>query len=209
MSAILKALRRVENESAQGSETLPVSKKLNARKAIRKQYKERWTAQPILIVLLPLLTLALVLWVVFSYEPFTIPDSSTAAVNLTPFSSKPLVKAKDPALDDKRKHGEAAPPGPAPAKEEGLPSKASPKREKKGFPDSTTGQEEGPSVQDPEFKLQAIVWSDVPESRFAVINGVIVRPGGLIEGISVTDIGVDYVSFKSGRRTWKMKMMKE
>ena len=207
MSAILKALRRVENESAQGSETLLVSKKLNARKAIRERYKKSWTAQAVLIVLLPLLTLALVLWVVFSYEPFTIPDSSTAAVNLTPFSSKPLVKAKDSVLDDKRKHSEAAPPGSAPAKEEGLQSKASPKKEKKGSPDSTAGQEEGPSVQDPEFKLQAIVWSDVPESRFAVINGVIVRPGGLIEGISVTDIGVDYVSFKSGQRTWKMKMM--
>ena len=209
MSAILKALRRVENESVQRSETLPVPKKLDARKAIREQYKRSWTTQEVLIVLLPLLTLAVVLWVVFSYKPFLIPKSSTAAVKPNPSPSKPVAKAKDPLLEDRRKRSEAASPSAAPAKEERSPSKSSPKKEKKGSPDSTTGQEEGPSLQDPEFQLQAIVWSDAPESRFAVINGVIVRPGGMIEGISVTDIGKDYVSFKSGQRTWKMKVTTE
>jgi len=94
-------------------------------------------------------------------------------------------------------------------KEERVPSKASLKKEKKETSGSTASQEEGPSVEDPEFNLQAIVWSEVPESRFAVINGVIVRAGGKIEGISVTDIGKDSVSFKSGQRTWTMKMMTE
>ena len=49
MSAILKALRRVENESVQRSETLPVTKKLDARKAIRNQYKKKWTTQKFLM----------------------------------------------------------------------------------------------------------------------------------------------------------------
>lgn len=209
MSAILKALRRVENESVQRSETPSVPKKLDARKAIREQYKKSWTTQTVLIVLLPLLTLAVVLWVVFSYKPFLIPQSSTAAVKSNPLPSKPVAKAKEPVLEDRRKRSEAASPSTAPAKEERSPSKSSPKKEKKVSPDSATGQEEGPSLQDPEFKLQAIVWSDAPESRFAVINGIIVRVGGMIEGISVTDIGKDHVSFKSGQRTWKMKMMTE
>ena len=209
MSAILKALRRVENESVQRSETPPVPKKLDARKAIREQYKKSWTTQKVFIVLLPLLTLSVVLWVVFSYKPFLIPESSTSAVKSNPLPSKPLAKAKDPASGDRRKRSEAASPSVAPAKEERSPSKSSPKKEKKGSPDSSTGQEEGPSLQDPEFKLQAIVWSDAPESRFAVINGVIVRAGGMIEGISVTDIGKDSVSFKSGQRTWKMKVTTE
>jgi len=209
VSAILKALRRVENESVQPSETSPVPKKLDARKAIREHYKKSWTAQKLLVVLLPLLTLAIVLWVVFSYKPFLIPKSSTAALKSNPAPSKPMVKTKEPVLEDRRKRSEAASPGAAPAKEDRSPSKISPKKEKKSPPDSAASQEEGPSAQDPEFKLQAIVWSDVPESRFAVINGVIVRAGGMIEGISVTDIGKDYVSFKSGQRTWKMKMMTE
>jgi hypothetical protein len=206
VSAILKALRRVENESVQRSETPPVPKKLDARKAIRDQYRKNWTTQKVLIVLLPLMTLAIMLWVLLSYKPFLIPKSSAAAVKSNPVPSKQVVKTKEPVLEDRRKRSEAASPSAASSKEERSPSKTTPKKEKKGPPDSAAGAEEGPSAQDPEFQLQAIVWSDAPESRFAVINGAIVRAGGMIEGISVTDIGKDYVSFKSGQRTWKMKM---
>ena len=186
---------------------LPVPKKLDARKAIRDQYKKNWTTQKLLMVLLPLLTLAIVIWVVFSYKPFLISNSSTAAVKSNASPSKPSAKTKEPILEDRRKRSEAASPGASPANEEPAPSRGAPKKEKKAAPDSAPAQKEGPSAEDPEFKLQAIVWSEVPESRFAVINGVIVRAGGMIEGVSVTDIGKDYVSFKSGQRTWKMKMM--
>jgi cytoskeletal protein RodZ len=208
VSAILKALRRIESESVQRSETPPVQKKLDARKAIRDQYRKGWSVQKLLIVLLPVLTLAVALWIVFSYRPFLIPDPSTAAVKSPPLPSKPSVKAKEPVLDDRRKRSEAASPGAATAKEERAPSKPVPKREKKGT-DSAVSQDQGPSAHDPEFRLQAIVWSDVPESRFAVINGVIVRAGGMIEGVAVTDIGKDHVSFKSGQRSWRMKMTTE
>jgi len=57
VSAILKALRRVENESVQTSETPLISKKLDARKAVREKYKKSWATQRLFIVLLPLLTL--------------------------------------------------------------------------------------------------------------------------------------------------------
>jgi len=161
-----------------------------------------------LIFLLPLLTLAIVIWVVFSYKPFLIPKSSTAAVKSNPSPVKQ--SAKPPALDNRKKWSEAAsPPGASLTKEERTTPRGASKKEKKGTADSAPAQQEGPSVEDPEFKLQAIVWSDVAESRFAVINGVIVRAGGKIEGVSVTEIGKDYVSFKSGQRTWKMKMMTE
>ena len=201
MSAILKALRRVENESVQRSETPPVPKKLDTRKAIRDQYKKNWTTQKLVIVLLPLLTLAIASWVVFSYRPFLIPESSTAAVKSNPWPANSSAKAKEPISEDTRKRSEADSSIASPTKEERAPSKGASKKEKKG--------KESPTVEGPEFKLQAIVWSDVPESRFAVINGVIVRAGGMIEGVSVTDIGKDYVSFKSGQRTWNMKMMAE
>lgn len=209
MSAILKALRRVENESVQRSETPPVPKKLDARKAIRDQYAKRWTIQKILVVLLPILTLGIVIWVIFSYKPFLIPNSPTVAVRSNPSPSKPSAKVKAQRSEDRTNRSEAASPSVSPVKEERVPSKASLKKEKKETSGSTASQEEGPSVEDPEFNLQAIVWSEVPESRFAVINGVIVRAGGKIEGISVTDIGKDSVSFKSGQRTWTMKMMTE
>ncbi|MCU0596949.1 MAG: general secretion pathway protein GspB [Desulfobacterota bacterium] len=209
MSAILKALRRIETESVQRSESPPAPKTLDARKTIREQYRKNWTTQKLLIVLLPLLTLAVALWLVFSYKPFLIPEVSTAAEKANLLPAKPMVKSKAPVLEDKRKRTEAASPRAAPAKEEPSLSKALPKKEKMGPPDSSAAQEQGPSVQDPEFNLQAIVWSDAPESRFAVINGVIVRAGGMIEGVSVTEIGKDHVFFKSGQRSWKMRMKTE
>jgi hypothetical protein len=209
VSAILKALRRVENESVQRNETPLAPKKLDARKAIRDHYKKNWTAQRLLLFLLPLLTVAIAVWLVLSYKPFLIPESSTAAVNSDSWPSKPSVKAKEPVSEHRQKRSEAASPGPVPAQEERVPSKALPKKEKKTAPDSATNQEQGSPTQDPEFQLQAIVWSEVPESRFAVINGVIVRAGGMVEGISVTEIGRDYVSFKSGQRTWKMRITTE
>lgn len=209
MSAILKALRRIEDESVRRSEIPPVPKRLDARKAIRDQYKNRWTIQKVLMVLLPLLTLGIAIWVIFSYRPFLIPESSTAAVKSTPSPSNPSAKVKAPGLEDRRRRSEAASPSASPAKEERAPLRGASKKENKEVRESAPEQQGGPPMEGPEFKLQAIVWSEVPESRFAVVNGVIVRAGGMIEGISVTDIGKDYVSFKSGQRTWTMKMMTE
>jgi hypothetical protein len=213
VSAILKALRRVENESVQRNETRnetpPAPKKLDARKAIRDHYKRNWTAQRLLLVFLPLLTVAIAVWLVLSYKPFIIPETSTAPVHSDSSPSKPSVKAKEPVSEDRQKRSEAASPGMALAQKERVPSNALPKKEKKIDPDSATNREEGASIQDPEFQLQAIAWSEVPESRFAVINGIIVRAGGMVEGVSVTEIGSDYVTFKSGSRTWKMTIKTE
>jgi len=207
LSAILKALRRVESESVRQSDTLPVPEKLNARKSIRNQYKKKWTTQKLLMVLLPLLTVPIVIWVVFSYNPSLLSSSSTAVLKSNASPANPSPERKEPTSEDSRKRSEAASPGASRANEEPAPSRGAPKKEKKAAPDSAPAQKEGPAVEDPQFKLQAIVWSEVEESRFAVINGVIVRAGGMIEGVSVTDIGKDHVSFKSGKRTWYMKMM--
>ena len=201
MSAILKALRRVEEESAPPGESPRVPKKLDAKKAIRDQYRKTWTTQKLLMVGLPLLTLALVIWVFFTYGPFLIPNSSTAEVKPEPPAVKPTPKQGGPISEDRRRRSQAVSPSAAPVREEAVAPRGASQREKKA--------PEPPSVEDPEFKLQAIVWSEVPESCFAVINGVIVRAGGKIEGVSVSEIGKDHVTFKSGQRTWTMKMMTE
>jgi len=62
------------------------------------------------------------------------------------------------------------------------------------------------SPGDSEFKLDALVWSSNPKSRFAVINGQIVRAGDTVKGASIADIGRDHVSLKSGNRTWELKL---
>lgn len=202
MSAILKALRRVE-ESVQPEpgESPPAPKKINAKKAIRDQYRKTWTIQKLLMAGLPLLTLALVTWVLLTYGPFLIQNSSTAEPKREPPAAKPSPKPGEPVSENRRKFSQALSPGASPVKEEAAAPRGSSKREKKA--------QEGPSVEDPEFKLQALVWSEAPERRFAVVNGVIVRTGSMIEGVSVSEIGKDHVTFKSGQRTWTMRMMTE
>jgi type II secretory pathway component PulC len=67
-------------------------------------------------------------------------------------------------------------------------------------------QEISPVSADLTFKLEALVWSTNPESRFAVISGQIVKVGQSIRGASVTEIERDYVALKSGDQTWQLRI---
>jgi len=77
-------------------------------------------------------------------------------------------------------------------------------------------QEASPAIQikrsplqspgESEFKLDALVWSSNPKSRFAVINGQIVRAGESVRGASITEIQRDHVGLKSGNRTWELRL---
>ncbi len=53
------------------------------------------------------------------------------------------------------------------------------------------------SIDSDRFKLEAIVWSNNPDSRFAVINGNILRVGGSMDGVTVTGIERDSVRIRS------------
>lgn len=48
-------------------------------------------------------------------------------------------------------------------------------------------------MTDGRLKVQAIVWSETPENRMAVVNNRTVREGGIIEGFSVVGIGEDAI----------------
>jgi len=52
-----------------------------------------------------------------------------------------------------------------------------------------------PVIQD--LILEGIVWSEAPESRFAMIDGQIVRQGGTIQGVRVIRIAEDHVLVQS------------
>ena len=58
-----------------------------------------------------------------------------------------------------------------------------------------------------DLELQAIVWSEDPESRSAMIDGRLVRLGGEVGGFTVDDIGRNYVSVKSGLRSGRLRMI--
>jgi len=55
------------------------------------------------------------------------------------------------------------------------------------------------------FSVQAIAWSKIPAERIAVINGLVVREGGFVEGIQVTQIDMEEVSLRKGDQTWQLQ----
>ncbi len=60
-------------------------------------------------------------------------------------------------------------------------------------------------VSNSKFKVQALVWSDDPKRRFAVINNRVVRTGGSVDGALLTHIGNDHVILKKGGEEWELK----
>jgi hypothetical protein len=59
-------------------------------------------------------------------------------------------------------------------------------------------------LEDSKLKLQAISWSQNPDNRIAVINGVIMREGESIEGYRINRIGQDDVLVGSGQDERKL-----
>jgi hypothetical protein len=55
------------------------------------------------------------------------------------------------------------------------------------------------------YRLEAVVWSDNPSSRFAVINGNIVRAGAIMKDVTVKDIQRDGVILESGGKTGALR----
>jgi hypothetical protein len=211
VSSILNALRKVESESVPVDNAQPsLRRKIDPRKVIRSRYRESRLAKKLLLLVIPLVALAATLWVASQYGPFAISKASNAPADLSE-PEKQEATLKEGFPEDPGKHRPSDLPQPGYARERNLPSKSA---AGKGTPNPSPAKtplirDDGPSIEDPELKLQAIVWSESPENCFAVINGVIVRVGGKVEGVSVTEIGTNYVSFKSGQRTWKVKMMTE
>lgn len=54
------------------------------------------------------------------------------------------------------------------------------------------------------LEIQALVWSPESHSRMAVINGNILREGGVIEGSVINYIGNDYIIFTKENKEWKL-----
>ena len=61
-----------------------------------------------------------------------------------------------------------------------------------------------PNLADSNYTLQAIAWSKNPNERLAVINGLVLREGDGIEGITVTQIGTNEVIVKKESKLWKL-----
>ena len=59
----------------------------------------------------------------------------------------------------------------------------------------------------PLLKLSAIVWYEEPSKRFAMINGLIVTEGSVVEGVKVEEIYPNRVRFSQNGRQFEISMV--
>jgi hypothetical protein len=101
---------------------------------------------------------------------------------------QPAVKSKKPAASLAGKKGDETKIRPEVIVEgaEIAPEKANPPVER---------PLQAPAKPSPSLNISAIVWYEEPSRRFAMINGLIVTEGSLVEGMKVEEIYPDRVRF--------------
>lgn len=227
MSAILKALRRIEKESAGEAQPQSFSKRLDAKKVISHRARKAWIVRRAISVFVPCVVLAAVIGLIVALKTF-LPRGGVPLPNLSRLQGE-AEKVKEISIPETgsghaRSTEEAhraqtpskvpealrSPTGASSVQELPSPSRRSPEAttvpRTSGQPVVSAENRPG-SEPNPVLELQAIVWSDDPASCFAVINGRIVRSGGMVAGVSVVDISKDSVSLKLGDKAWSLRML--
>jgi hypothetical protein len=212
LSSILEALKKAEKESPQ-LDLLPEFKKLDPRKAISRHAGRTAIIRKLVISALVLVVAGLGLWFAHAYKDLFFNkehDHQPAPTKTEVSPAKPLDAAAAPEIGKNEDSRMKTTPDTARVKEvvPGMENVHEPKRI--GKREFTAEQSPEPLTQalpdDARFRLEAIAWAERPESRFAVINGQLIRIGGSMEGISVTAIERDHVAVRSNRGEWRMNL---
>ena len=231
MSSILKALKKLENGFSEQREIRPRLQKRRTKKAIHQRVIGTWLFNKRFFIIFAVVILAVSGWLVLNRKPREEGQTLVAKTITKPIKSVDLLekKASIPNMIQKERPISARKPRrKAPAlfaKKEIKPPKPLSYTEKKAsVPDmnqkeTSTRKDVEKSEQNTKaerfesipvkqanetrLELQAIAWSSDPESRIAVINSRIVREGGSVEGVFVTNIGKDEVIFRKGGEEWR------
>lgn len=238
MSSILKALRKAEEKEPRATGTESWSHEFDTAQALRKQARRSRGVRTGFVVLLGIVLVAVGGWFLYDQRSvigrFVSGSSATS-----PVAGTQARQAKASSLEDEdpqgprrstkvQAHGRAlseTAPG-KPASVEPSPEKTRPVVEKAAVhvpsppvepePAPLQGRESIPvreartrAMDLENYRLEAIVWSSNPASRFAVINGQIVRAGGDLDGLSVTAIERDGVKVRSDEGTGELRFTLE
>jgi hypothetical protein len=227
VSAILKALKKIEQESSGPARDPSISGKLDPKKTLNQRARKSWLLRRLSAAFGLVLVLAAGIVLGFAYGPSFL-KSSLSSPNL---SDLPKDRERGEMLSPQERQGQSVDrPTKSREKSDSLnapaPDVASaplhPRKERPLIaqgprktrtpqndmePPLPRGEDQPQAEAHPVLELQAIVWSHDPESCFAVINGHIVRANGMVEGVSVTEISQDAVTLKQGEKVWKMRML--
>jgi len=224
LSAILEALKRIEREPQQtGLQSLP--EQLDPRKSLEKRLRRQWFRRRMMMLSLLLTLLGAGTWAVIQYKPWANPGNSIPAVHSDAGKDEPKQAVVPPRSRrgtgsslsvSEKTPGKTGFPGPKITGETGFvpnanrPLKSGPKEARQETQEASPAiraqKSPSPSPGEPDLKLDALVWSSNPRSRFAVINGQIVRAGETVRGASITEIERDHVALKSGNKMWELRL---
>jgi hypothetical protein len=224
VSTILKALKKLELQLPDESDTHPGARKSTTRQTLGRRAKRFIRFHKSFWIFIGLITLAVVAWVI-NFPLF--PDSRKSASTSAPEKPDKIIKKtasarqleKQKQISDQIK--ELLPD--MPIKVDRLQKKSSKRKvsrkattfvkRKKSL--KSTQPRRPPKIlnpkpvsvkplEDSKLKLQAISWSENPDNRIAVINGSIMREGESIEGFRIIQIGQDDVVVRAGQDERKL-----
>lgn len=219
MSSILKALKKLENETPRSGDSQPYP--VDVKKTVENGVNKKQKYYKLFIILFSAI-------IIVSASLFLLTRQTASKDKISPASVLVIRKAIPPrpkkekakiaSIPDLKPRKKYTKPPDRTKNKENLPGSrialipASRKVVKeKSHRDNRTKTKSARSTipfkssGGSGLKLQAIAWSSDSKKRIAVINGRIIREGSSIEGALIIRIDKNDVSFQKGGEQWKQK----
>lgn len=174
MSSILKALKRLEDDFPKDKGSPAWSQNIDTRGTIKRKSQKAFLSYKWLGLLGVAVMLCAGGWFVFHH-----------------YGTRPPLKDSEPVGPDQAKYDTGIEKREKPVA--GEKRKSVRARTVPGKRTNRSGSVTPLPVENSPLKLQAISWSRNPRKCIAVINDVIVREGGTVDGFSILRIGKDDV----------------
>lgn len=219
MSSILKALKKLEEETPRYGENQPYP--VDVKKTVENGVNKKQRYYKLFLILFSAI-------IIVSGSLFLLTRQTASKGKISPGSVVVVRKAiparpkkekvKIASVPDLKTREKRAKPSDRIKKKENLPGSREVKipasrkvMKEKSYGDNRTKPKSArsaipfKSASGSGLKLQAIAWSSDSKKRIAVVNGRILREGSSIEGALIIRIDKNDVSFQKGGEQWKQK----
>lgn len=218
MSSILRALKKLEDETARQNDFPRWPNTKDKIRAVNKPVKRAWLSSKSFLILSAAVIIVFSGWLLLYERPYIIKSPSPEIVPSSPKekgeqmdtvslfetkgrNTKPVIETTSDLLQKKPNRPEALSQDTSILKDRADAYKSANKEPK---PAALKQPDTIKHVLDSKLELQAIAWSIDPNERIAVINGQIVREGESIEGFSVVRISSESVIVERGAKEWEL-----
>jgi len=219
LSSILKALKKLEEETPRYGENQPYP--VDVKKTVENGVNKKQRYYKLFLILFSAI-------IIVSGSLFLLTRQTASKGKISPGSVVVVRKAiparpkkekvKIASVPDLKTREKRAKPSDRIKKKENLPGSREVKipasrkvMKEKSYGDNRTKPKSArsaipfKSASGSGLKLQAIAWSSDSKKRIAVVNGRILREGSSIEGALIIRIDKNDVSFQKGGEQWKQK----